>query len=81
MSIQVKVVPHDADPARAQAIPLPSDGVVHLDQPSRVVLDMPPDDIAAYTREGDDLIVRMKAAKCCALPTSLIQPLNQANCS
>ncbi|MCW0395148.1 hypothetical protein NB696_001881 [Xanthomonas sacchari] len=63
MSIQVKVVPHDADPARAQAIPLPSDGVVHLDQPSRVVLDMPPDDIAAYTREGDDLIVRMKSGE------------------
>ncbi|UYK79254.1 Ig-like domain-containing protein [Xanthomonas sacchari] len=63
MSIQVKVVPHDADPARAQAIPLPSDGVVNLDQPSRVVLDMPPDDIAAYTREGDDLIVRMKSGE------------------
>ncbi|KAB7776127.1 Ig-like domain-containing protein [Xanthomonas sp. LMG 12460] len=63
MSIQVKVVPHDADPARAQAIPLPSDGVVHLDQPSRVVLDMPPDAIAAYTREGDDLIVRMKSGE------------------
>ncbi len=63
MSIQVKVVPHDADPARAQAIPLPSDGVVHLDQPSRLVLDMPPDAIAAYTREGDDLIVRMKSGE------------------
>ncbi|MET7142718.1 Ig-like domain-containing protein [Xanthomonas sp. PPL139] len=60
MSIQVKVVPHGADIARAHAVPLPADGVVRLTQASQVVLDVPPDRVAAYSREGDDLLVRMK---------------------
>uniref|UniRef100_UPI0025DCE6A4 Ig-like domain-containing protein n=1 Tax=uncultured Xanthomonas sp. TaxID=152831 RepID=UPI0025DCE6A4 len=60
MSIQVKVVPHDADPARAQAVPLPADGVVNLSRASQVVLDVAPDSVAAYTREGGDLVVRLK---------------------
>ncbi|WP_295938447.1 Ig-like domain-containing protein, partial [uncultured Xanthomonas sp.] len=60
MSIQVKVVPHDADPARAQAVPLPADGVVNLTRASQVVLDVAPDSVAAYTREGGDLVVRLK---------------------
>ncbi|MDV0439043.1 Ig-like domain-containing protein [Xanthomonas sacchari] len=60
MSIQVKVVPHGTDIARAHAVPLPADGVVRLTQASQVVLDVPPDRVAAYAREGDDLLVRMK---------------------
>ncbi|MBB6366353.1 hypothetical protein FHR56_001466 [Xanthomonas sacchari] len=60
MSIQVKVVPHGADIARAHAVPLPADGVVRLTQASQVVLDVSPDRVAAYSREGDDLLVRMK---------------------
>ncbi|KMM77319.1 hypothetical protein ACP93_00205 [Xanthomonas sp. NCPPB 1128] len=60
MNLQVKVVPQGADPARAKALPLPVDGVVNLTQASQVVLDVTPDNVAGYTREGDDLLVRMK---------------------